>query len=141
MLGEGNDPAESVDTDGDGIGNNADGDDDNDGLPDAFEITNGLNPRVSSAGSDADSDGATDLQEFQTDTDPNDATSIDGCFDANEIASDAASSSPIIEIPLYVANPGSNSNQQTFLRFVNPNDVSTNVEVYGIDDGGNLRTT
>jgi photosystem II stability/assembly factor-like uncharacterized protein len=31
------DPFESVDTDGDGIGNNADTDDDNDGVPDAFD--------------------------------------------------------------------------------------------------------
>lgn len=32
-----NDPNESVDTDGDGIGNNADTDDDNDGVPDAMD--------------------------------------------------------------------------------------------------------
>jgi len=62
---------------------------------------------------------------------------IDACLDPDVLVADASSSSLAIETPLYVANPGSNSNQQTFLRFVNPNDVSTNVEVYGIDDGGN----
>ena len=34
-----NNPAEWQDTDGDGVGNNADLDDDNDGMPDAWEIT------------------------------------------------------------------------------------------------------
>lgn len=41
-----------------------------------------------------------------------------------------------IETLLPMANPGANSNQQTFLRFTNPNDAATQVEVYGIDDGG-----
>jgi YVTN family beta-propeller protein len=41
-----------------------------------------------------------------------------------------------IETLLPMANPGANSNQQTFLRFNNPNDATTQVEVYGIDDGG-----
>ena len=35
-----------------------------------------------------------------------------------------------------MANPGSNENQQTFLRFINPTNESATVEVYGIDDGG-----
>lgn len=40
------DPAEWLDTDGDGIGNNADLDDDNDTLSDAFETAVGRNPIV-----------------------------------------------------------------------------------------------
>ncbi len=38
------DPNETLDTDGDGVGNNADIDDDNDGMPDAWETLHGLNP-------------------------------------------------------------------------------------------------
>ena len=39
---------------------------------------------------------------------------------------------------LYVANPGSNITQQTFLRFINPNSTSASVEVFGTDDAGVL---
>ncbi len=48
------DPNESVDTDGDGIGNNADADDDGDGMPDSYEIANGLNSLVNDASGDID---------------------------------------------------------------------------------------
>jgi len=73
------DPTESVDTDGDGIGNNGDTDDDGDGLPDAFEIDNGLDPLDSADASlDADNDGMSNLEEYQQGTDlfnpPADAT-------------------------------------------------------------------
>jgi len=37
-------PAEWLDSDGDGTGNNADSDDDNDGIPDDWELLNGFNP-------------------------------------------------------------------------------------------------
>lgn len=50
------DPAESVDTDGDGIGNNADTDDDGDGVPDTVEIKNGTKPLLA----DTDGDGVND---------------------------------------------------------------------------------
>ena len=38
--------AETLDSDRDGTGNNADSDDDNDGIPDALEIETGRNPTV-----------------------------------------------------------------------------------------------
>ncbi|MDH3831916.1 MAG: tandem-95 repeat protein, partial [Gammaproteobacteria bacterium] len=67
-----NDPTETVDFDGDGIGNNADPDDDNDGMPDSFEITHGLDLLdPSDASADADGDGYDNESEFRAGTDPN----------------------------------------------------------------------
>jgi len=69
-----NDPNESVDTDGNGIGNNADPDDDGDGMPDDFELANRLDPlNAADANADADGDGFTNLEEFQAGTDPQNA--------------------------------------------------------------------
>ena len=66
------DASEWLDTDRDGIGNNADHDDDNDGMPDTFEIKYGLNPLdPSDANQDPDGDGLTNLQEFQQGRNPN----------------------------------------------------------------------
>ena len=68
------DPDEWDDTDGDGIGNNADTDDDGDGMPDDYEIANGLDPlNAADAAEDADGDGFTNLEEFEAGTDPQDA--------------------------------------------------------------------
>ena len=65
------DPKESVDTDKDKIGNNADTDDDNDGMPDVWEVKYGLNPlSASDANSDADSDGISNLLEYKDGSDP-----------------------------------------------------------------------
>ncbi|WP_428819053.1 hypothetical protein [Microbulbifer sp. MCCC 1A16149] len=65
------DPAESIDTDGDGIGNNADIDDDNDQLPDAWEQQYGLNSLNSAdAMGDLDGDQLSNLEEFTRGTDP-----------------------------------------------------------------------
>jgi hypothetical protein len=69
------DPAESVDTDGDGTGDNADPDDDNDGMPDAWEISNGLNPLLSNADGDSDGDGHGNLAEYEAGTAPNNPAS------------------------------------------------------------------
>jgi len=66
-----NDPDEWFDADSDGIGNNADDDDDNDGIPDIWERNNGNNVfDAADAGNDGDTDGLTSLQEYQAGTDP-----------------------------------------------------------------------
>jgi hypothetical protein len=64
------------DTDGDGIRDNADGDDDNDGLPDDWELRYGLNPR-DNAGDDGrdgdlDGDGLSNWAEYQAGSNPAD---------------------------------------------------------------------
>jgi len=131
-------PTTSLDADSDGIGDESDDDDDNDGMTDVFEVANGLNPFLDDAAEDSDGDGATNLQEFESGTDPADSNSVDACFATDAVGIDASASTLPVEQRLYFANPGSNSNQQTFLRFSNPNNTSASVEVYGIDDGGNL---
>lgn len=71
------DPTEWLDTDSDGIGNNADTDDDNDGMPDNYENANGFDPLdAADALSDPDNDGYTNVEEFLAESDPFDATSV-----------------------------------------------------------------
>ena len=65
------------DLDNDGRVDSLDSDDDNDGMPDAYEIANGFDPvNPSDANQDADGDGFTNLKEFRAGTDPNDPTSV-----------------------------------------------------------------
>ena len=59
------------DFDEDGIGNNADLDDDDDGMPDTWESAYGLNPfYAGDADTDLDGDGLSNLDEFLDDRDP-----------------------------------------------------------------------
>ena len=77
------DPTETLDTDRDGIGDNADLDDDADGLSDVEELTtHGTNPKRA----DSDGDGLSDPSELQTHlTNPNVAdTDDDGLSDGAE---------------------------------------------------------
>lgn len=65
-----NDPTESADNDGDGVGDNQDTDDDNDGMTDVWETAYGLDPFIDDSQLDADGDGITNEDEFQADSDP-----------------------------------------------------------------------
>jgi len=65
-----------ADTDGDGQGNACDQDDDNDGMPDTYEILNGFNPLdASDASADADGDRYSNVDEYKAGTDPRDPDS------------------------------------------------------------------
>jgi beta-lactam-binding protein with PASTA domain len=76
-----------VDTDGDGIGDYYDGDDDNDGMPDDWEIQHGLDPLdPSDAAQDKDGDGLSSLSEYTAGTDPvTPDTDGDGIQDGTEM--------------------------------------------------------
>ncbi len=64
------DPEEWADNDGDGIGDNLDADDDNDGMPDWYETGNGLDPEVNDAFVDSDNDGYINFREFLSGSHP-----------------------------------------------------------------------
>lgn len=70
-----NNPGEWEDTDSDGIGNNADPDDDSDGMPDDWELRYGLYPFIDDASGDKDFDGYANLEEFIGGTNPDDPSS------------------------------------------------------------------
>ncbi len=67
-----NDPNEWNDSDNDGVGNNQDPDDDNDLMPDEWEIAHGLDPKIDDADFDYDNDGVSNLDEFKASTNPMD---------------------------------------------------------------------
>ncbi len=72
-----------TDTDSDGTPDCNDLDDDNDGMPDDYELTKGFNPLDAlDANNDSDGDGLTNLDEYNSGTDPNDIdTDNDGIAD------------------------------------------------------------
>lgn len=76
-----------VDTDGDGTPDNVDSDDDNDQMPDDWEIQYGLLPLDDSdATADKDLDGLTNLQEYTLGTNPtNEDSDGDGFTDKEEV--------------------------------------------------------
>ncbi len=62
-----------ADSDGDGISDAIDPDDDNDNMPDSWEIENGFDPKdPADANLDSDNDGYSNLREYLAGSDPND---------------------------------------------------------------------
>jgi hypothetical protein len=129
----------AIDSDGDGIRDyqeTANGTDplkfdtDGDGANDKLDVF----PLDVSEQRDGDGDGVGDNADFY----PNDASAsvYNICRDESVSAKLASASTLLVEARLVVANPASNKNQQTFVRFVNPAAVSVDVELYGTDDSG-----
>ena len=112
----------STDTDGDGLVDVIDADDDNDALSDSYEIGFGLDRLVADADLDADGDGMTNREEFEANTDPTDAGSV------------ALGDDHFIRL----VPPQSNDVQQGFIRVVNKNPESIDVTITGRDDAGEL---
>lgn len=63
-------PSSTTPIDSDGVGDNADADDDNDGMPDTWEIQYGLDPKVDDALNDTDADGTANIDEYSSGTNP-----------------------------------------------------------------------
>ena len=80
------DPTNQPDTDGDGLNNGIDPDDDNDGFTDLQEQAAGTDPLdPASVPGDGDNDGLTDVEEAIIGTDPtNPDTDGDGVSDKND---------------------------------------------------------
>ena len=74
------------DTDNDGLTNDVDPDDDNDGMPDIWELTYGFNPLVNDANGDLDGDGLTNLQEYTRGSNPTTRVSKKNDYVNNKIA-------------------------------------------------------
>jgi hypothetical protein len=100
------DPVEWQDSDSDGIGNNADPDDDNDSLPDDWEIQYGLDPlNASDAASDLDGDTLSNLQEFNLNTNPTlTDTDGNGIDDNIDMTGDVSAYEVAVELPACDAN-------------------------------------
>ncbi len=121
---------ETTDTDGDGVGNNADLDDDNDGMPDAFEEAYGLLTEVDDSAADKDYDGLSNLDEYLGESDP----TVHTCEQEPAVRPLASESSLGHEKYIAMMNPASNLTKQSFLRFVNTTTNTMELEVYGRDD-------
>ncbi|VGO22271.1 Ig-like domain-containing protein [Pontiella sulfatireligans] len=74
---------DEIDTDGDGAGNLADPDDDNDGMPDTFENQYGLDPLAPDGAEHGDADGLSNWEEYIAGTDPTNGAS---CFEILSIS-------------------------------------------------------
>ena len=130
-----NDATETADSDMDGVGDNGDAfpndatetaDSDMDGVGDNADAF----PNDATETADSDMDGIGDnADEFPND--PNNGQ--DECLVGD--ARDETTSDLAVEKRISIANPGSNTNKQSLLRIINDNDATTNVEIYGIDDG------
>jgi probable HAF family extracellular repeat protein len=93
--------------DNDSLGDACDPDDDNDGMPDTFETANGLDSNnAADAAQDADGDGLTNLEEFQSNINPQNPDSDgDGVSDGIEIAQGTIPSDPTsLPPPLIITN-------------------------------------
>jgi hypothetical protein len=100
-----------LDTDGDGLDNSIDPDDDQDGMPDQWEIQYGLNPLVDDALGDLDDDGILNFEEYQAGTIP------DNFLPATpELISPAGGASQVSLTPLLITSSFDDADEDTHVR-------------------------
>ena len=117
------DPDEQWDTDGDGIGNNADTDDDDDGIPDSYETDTGVYVSPTDTGTDpllADTDGDGALDGFE----------VDNGFDPLNPAS-----YPKVVINEILWNPTGDDDGKEFVELYNPQRSAINVSGFILQCG------
>ncbi|MHA1231556.1 MAG: binary toxin-like calcium binding domain-containing protein [Candidatus Helarchaeota archaeon] len=108
-----------------------DNDTDNDGMPDGWEVNNGLNPLGDDSGTDSDSDGLTNFQEYQYGTDPKDSdTDNDGMPDGWEVNNGL---NPLSDDSANDPDSDSLNNLQEYQNNCNPQD--NDIENDGMPDG------
>ncbi|MEX2690407.1 MAG: SBBP repeat-containing protein [Candidatus Njordarchaeum guaymaensis] len=106
-----------------------DSDTDDDSMPDGWEVLYGLNPLADDSGGDADSDGLTNVEEYQIGTDPLDSdTDDDSMPDGWEVLYGLN--------PLSAADAGNDvdkdrlSNSEEYIYGTNPKDPDTDDDGY-----------
>ncbi|MCH9022698.1 MAG: sulfatase-like hydrolase/transferase, partial [Planctomycetes bacterium] len=93
------------------------GDEDGDGMPNGWEVDNGLNPLLDDAGGDLDADGMPNLWEYQYDLNPNDSSDADGHLDTDGFSN-------VVEF-IHGSDPTSNSSVPQPTTISIPTDVAT----------------
>lgn len=121
------------------------GDSDADGMPDIYEQANGLNPNLNDAAQDLDSDGLTNLKEYELGTKANDPdTDDDGLKDGVETdtgtyvsASDTGTDPLIADTDGDGLLDGVESNSGTFVDAANPGShpLKADTDADGFNDG------
>ena len=121
------DPAEWADNDNDGIGNNQDTDDDNDGMTDTWEIAHGLDPFIDDGGLDADGDGMNNLDEFLADAET--TTSPNNNAPAAPVVENASEAERVSLTPILVCStyfdPDNDAHYQTRWQISTDSDFAT----------------
>ncbi len=123
------DATEWLDTDADGVGNNADEDDDDDGMPDIWENQfDGLDALVDDADQDLDNDGISNIDEYLADSDPSNLT-------GNQVPDKPLLSQPVdksanvsltpILMPQPYSDPDGDSHARTCYQISTDEDFST----------------
>jgi len=86
-----------LDSDRDGLRNDVDPDDDNDGIPDSAEIMMRSNPITNDSGGDSDFDGSTNFEEYLAGTDAFDSNSF---FGVERITLDLSQRPPVASVSI-----------------------------------------